>query len=112
VPQQAVADRVESARPGEALRNLRCLAAQLVVEGLAHDLVGAAFHLQRCTAREGEHEDARRIDAAHRQVRDAMRQRIGLAGARAGDDQQRAGAKALPHREEALRTSPLCVAAC
>ena len=46
--------------------------------------------------REREHEDARGIDAAHRQMRHAMRERIGLAGAGAGDDQQRTRAKTLP----------------
>ena len=97
VAQQAVADRMERARPGEPLRNRRRLAAaELVVEGLAHDFVGATLHLDGRAAREGEHEDARRIDAAHRQVRHAMRERVGLAGARAGDDQQRARTETLP----------------
>ena len=87
---------MERAGPGEALRNLRRLAAELVVEGLAHDVVGAALHLDGGAAREREHEDARRIDAAHGEVRDAMRERVGLARAGAGDDQQRTRAETLP----------------
>ena len=93
VAQQAVADRMERAGPGQALRELRGLAAELVVERFAHDFVRAALHLDGGTTREREHENARRIDAAHGEVRDAMRERVGLAGARTGDDQQRAGAE-------------------
>ena len=74
----------------------RGLAAELVIERLSHDLVGAALHLHGRAARERQHQDARRIDAAHGQVRDTMRERIGLASAGTRDDQQRTGAKALP----------------
>ena len=45
VAQQAVADGMERAGPGEPLRDRLRLAAELVVEGFAHDLVGAALHL-------------------------------------------------------------------
>ena len=96
VAQQAVADGMERAGPGEPLRDRGCLAAELVVEGFAHDLVGAALHLDGGAPRERQHEDARRVDAAHGKVRHAMRERVGLAGARAGDDQQRTCAKTLP----------------
>ena len=61
-----------------------------VIERLARDLVRAAAHLGGGAAREGQHQDARRVDAVDHQVRDPVRERIGLAGARAGDDQQRA----------------------
>src|SRR5262249_13971693 len=63
---------------------------------LAHDVVGAALHLHGRAARECEHEDARRIDARQREMRDAMRDRVGLAGAGARDDEQRTGTVALP----------------
>jgi len=45
--------------------------------------------------RSAEHEIARGIDAVDHQVRDAVRERIGLAGAGTGNDQQRPGAIAL-----------------
>ena len=48
-------------------------------------------HLGRGAAREGQQQDAARIGAVDDQMRDPMRQRIGLARAGAGDDQQRAG---------------------
>jgi hypothetical protein len=51
-----------------------------------------AAHLERGTAREGQHEDARRVDAVDNQVRHAMGERVGFAGSGAGDDQQRTGA--------------------
>jgi hypothetical protein len=94
--QQAVADRVERARPGQALRDGLRLAAELVVERLAHDLVGAALHLGGRAARERQHEHARGIHATHGQVRHAMREGVGLARAGAGNDQQWARAKTLP----------------
>ena len=49
----------------------------------------APLHLRRRAPREREQQDALRIGAVQRQMRDAMRQRVGLAGAGAGDDQQR-----------------------
>jgi hypothetical protein len=65
--------------------------------------VGAATHLERSAARESQHEDARRIDAVDHQVRDAMGKRVGLAGAGAGNDQQRTGAIALLGQRLAVR---------
>ena len=96
VPQQAVTNGMEGACPDEPLRQRAGLAAQLVVEGIAHDFIRAALHLDGGAARESEHQDARRIDAAHGQVRHAVRQRVGLAGTRARDDQQRPRTETLP----------------
>ena len=49
----------------------------------------AALHLQRRTAREGEQQDALRVHAIEHPPRDARRQGHRLAGAGAGDHQQR-----------------------
>ena len=95
VAQQAVADRMEGAGPREPLRNRVADAAERLVERLLHDVVRAAAHLGGRAAREGQHEDARRIDAVDRQVRDAMGERVRLARARTGDDEQRAGLEAF-----------------
>ena len=59
------------------------------------DGLRAADHLLGRAPRERQHQDARRIDAVQHEMRGAMRQRVGLAGAGAGQDQQRAGADAL-----------------
>ena len=50
----------------------------------------APLHLGGGAAREGEQQDAVRVGAAHHQMRDAVRERVGLARAGARDDQQRA----------------------
>ena len=94
VAQQPVADGMESACPGEALRDGLRFAAQRVVERLAQDLHRSPPHFHRSAARERQQHDPGRIDAGQNQMRDAMRKRAGLAGARAGDDEQRPGAKA------------------
>src|SRR5690242_9738182 len=81
VSQQPVADRVEGARPTEALRDARCSPAGILVERLAGDLVRPTPHLRRRTPRECQHQNTRRIDAVEHQVSDTMRQSVGLAGA-------------------------------
>ena len=52
--------------------------------------VDAPQHLGGGAAGEREQQDAPRVGAAGDQVRHAVHQRRGLAGARAGDDEQRA----------------------
>ena len=68
------------------------------MEGVDRDAAGARAehlrqplaHLARGAAREGDGEAVLRRDAALRdQVRDAVGQRAGLAGAGPGEDQQR-----------------------
>src|SRR3954468_21089256 len=61
---------------------------------------GAPRHLERRAAREREEQDALRVGAARNEVRDAMRERIGLARPGAGEDQERPLAMA---RRRALR---------
>ena len=65
----------------------------------ADDAARAPGHLERRAARKREKEEALRIGAVRDEMRDAMRQRIGLARAGAGEDQERplamAGGRAL-----------------
>ncbi len=51
------------------------------------DALRAACHFERRPARECQQQDSRRIDAFDHELRDAMRQCAGLAGARARDDE-------------------------
>jgi hypothetical protein len=62
-------------------------------QGLAHDAFGAADHLQRRAPREGQQQDPGGIDTLEDQMGDAVGQRVGLARARTGDDQQRSRRK-------------------
>ena len=59
--------------------------------------------LRRRAAREGRQHDALRVGATQDEVGDAMREHVGLAGAGAGDDEQRLRAVriagAMLHRE-------------
>ena len=83
--QQPGADRVEGAGPGQRVRHDAGLGAQ----HLRADALDAPAHLGRRAAREGHQQDAARIDAVDDQVGHPMRQGVGLARSRAGDDQQR-----------------------
>ena len=82
--QQAGGDGVEGAAP-DALRG----AARGVAARRQHRL-DAPQHLGGGAAREGEQQDAPRVGAALDEVRHAVHQRGRLAGAGAGDDEQRA----------------------
>jgi hypothetical protein len=83
--QQARADRMEGARPQQRRRRPH----RPRTGRLADDAFYPARHLHRGTAREGEQQHLARIGAAGEQRRHAVRQRAGLAGACAGDHQQR-----------------------
>ena len=87
---QAIGDRVEGARPGKP--NLS--------GDFADDALRAPRHLERRAAREGEQQDALRVRALENQMRHAVRERVGLAGAGTRENQQRPGAMA---RRRALR---------
>ena len=73
LPDQAIGDRMEGSGPGKL--------------ELAGDALRPARHLQRRATCEGEEQDALGRGAFDEQVRDAVRERVGLAGARARDDQ-------------------------
>jgi hypothetical protein len=96
--QQAITGRMESPGPGQTLGERARLSTELVVEHVTQDFVRAAFHLDGSATSESEHEDAGGIGAADGQMRDAMSERIGLAGARTRDDEQRPGAETFSAR--------------
>ena len=99
VAQQTRADAVERAGPGQRIGDYRCVAAEHL-DGNALDAPG---HLGRSAARERHQQDAAGIGALDDQMRDAVGQRIGLAGPGAGDDQQRPGNAAVAvHDRQAL----------
>jgi hypothetical protein len=62
---------------------------QPVLQQFGDDALRAARHLLRRAAREGEQQDALGRRAGDEQMRDAMRERVGLARARAGEDEER-----------------------
>ena len=79
--------------------------AGIVAQHLARDPLDAPRHLGRGAAREGHQQDAARIGAVDDQMRDAVGQRVGLARAGAGDDQQRRGRQSP--RDAVLDGAPL-----
>ena len=56
---------------------------------LGRDALDAALHLRRGAAREGEQHHAARVDARHDEMRHAVRECVGFAGASTRNDQQR-----------------------
>jgi hypothetical protein len=94
--QQPVADGVERAGPVHGVAREHAAAAAgappRARHGLARgpdDALGAPAHLHRGPARERQQENATRIRAANHQMRHAVGQRVGLARAGPGNDQQR-----------------------
>ena len=83
--QEARADAVERAGPGEGVAHDRGV---VLAQHLSCDALDPAGHLGRGAAGERHQEDASWIATCDDQVRDAMGERIGLAGARAGNDEQ------------------------
>lgn len=78
---------MKRARPGEP-----DAAGRAAVARAGDDAVRAAHHLLRRPAREREQQDPLRRDPVDDQMRDPVREGVGLAGAGAGDDEQRARA--------------------
>ena len=92
LPDQAVAEGVE--RPDRRVR-----------VAVRHELVHAELHLGSRLLREGQREDLRRPGAARRdQPGDPARDHLGLAGPRAGDDEERP--VPVGDRAELLRVEP------
>ncbi len=87
IAQQPRADAMKRAGPGEPLRD-RALAAERVDRDARH----APRHFEGRAAQERQQQNAMRIRALHQQMRDAMRERVGLARSRARDHEQRATA--------------------
>jgi hypothetical protein len=109
VAQQACADSVEGARPAQlGLRQPGPAGGPL-----RQDAPHAPPHLVGRAAREGEQQNARRVGAVGDQMRHAVRQRVGLARAGAGDHQQgrrrvrtRTPVHAMHHRRALRRIEP------
>ena len=83
--QQPRADAVEGAGPGERVAHDRGI---VFAEHFAGDALDPAGHLSRRAARKRHQQDAARIAARNDQMRDAVGQRVGLAGACARNDEQ------------------------
>ncbi len=83
--QQAGTNGMEGAGPDEARRCARR------AHGGGDDALGAPLHLGGGPAREGQQQDAAGIGAVDGQVRHAVRQGLGFAGARTGNHQQGPG---------------------
>ena len=79
---------MKGAGPGQAKMGKR---GAFVGRRRTDDPLRPPRHLQRRAAREGQEENSFCIDSIQNQMGDAMRERIGLARPRAGDDQQRRG---------------------
>ena len=74
--EQAIGDSVKRSRPAHS-------------GFLPHDSLGAARHDLGCSPREREEQDAAGISPVSHEVCDAVRECVGLAGAGAGDDEER-----------------------
>jgi hypothetical protein len=82
--QQARADAVEGSGLGQRIRH----DTRAVAHHLTCDAIDAPRHLGRRAAGECHQQDTPWIGAAHDQMRDAVGEGVGLAGSRAGYDQQ------------------------
>ncbi len=82
-PQEPRPDAVERARPLQCGGRLRHRCAERAMEKLPRP----ALHFRRRPARKRQQQNALRIRADADQVRDAVGERVGLAGTGAGDDQ-------------------------
>ena len=82
--QQAGADRMEGARPGERGGGQRRAARRG-----GDDALDPALHLGRGAAREGHQQEPTRIGPVDDEMGDPMGERVGLARAGAGDDEER-----------------------
>ena len=85
--QQPGADAVERPGPGQPIRDH----PRVLPQHLGGDAPDAARHLRRGPAGEGQQQYAARIGAVQDQMRHPVRQRVGLARAGAGDDEERRG---------------------
>ena len=90
-PQYAAAHGVKSTRPHQPRGDAPVSRLTALLHRFRHDLLRASNHVLRRPPRERQHENARRIDAVQHQVRSTVRQRIGLSGTGACQDEQRAG---------------------
>ena len=104
VAQEPGADRMERAGPCQAFRQDR----GVVAHDFGGDALDAPGHFRSRSARKGHQQDTARVGAIDNQMRDAMRQRVGLAGSSPGDDQEWSGdlTLAMHHCPPLLRVEP------
>ena len=88
--------------PHQARRGAAC--SEVKPSASCSDTADAALHLERGPTRKGEEQQAPRVGAGEHQRGDARRQGRGLAGAGAGDDEQRPGRGALVDAEKGRPT--------
>ena len=94
--QKPRADGVECAGPGQDIGQGAGAAAAAPTDKVGEDAVYPSRHLRRGAPREGQQHDAARIGAVFDEIGDAVRQRRGLAGPGAGDNEQRPGVAKRP----------------
>ena len=92
VAQQPCADAVKRAGPGQRIGD----DLGIPTEHFGGDPLDPLRHLRRGAAGEGHQENASRVRALDDQMRNAVRQRVGFAGTRAGDHQKRSCDTARP----------------
>src|SRR5690606_6569099 len=90
--QEAIADRMKSARPQPTYPCFRECPGAARAQRLNRNTLGSSQHFLRCAPREREQQNPFRCDTVDEQVRDAMCERVGLAGTSTGDDEQGSGA--------------------
>ena len=87
---QSIRDRVKGAGPGDAAP-VPCDGFQApgpASPSTAHDALRAARHFERGAACEGEEQNALGFGARQHEMRHSVRERVGLARSRAGNDEQ------------------------
>ncbi len=100
VAQQPIADRMECSGPSQPLLDRLGSSTQDVVQRLFGYLLGTAAHFGGGAASERQHQDAAGVDAIQSKVRHPVRERVGLAGTRTGNDEQRPRLHALVLRQQ------------
>ena len=87
--------------------NASVMIAGVVAHDLASDPFDAAGHLGRGPTRKRHQQDTARVGTIEDEVGDAVRQRVRLSGARAGDDEQRRARRAGLFLNAMLHSSSL-----
>ena len=102
-PEDTRANGMEGPRPADRIAP----AAARLTQRCGGDALDPARHLGGGPAREREQQDAARVGAVDDQVGDPVRERIGLAGAGTGDDEQRRGDVGAAAGDAVLDGAPL-----
>jgi hypothetical protein len=78
------ADRVEGPRPGQAI----CHQSRLIWENMCRNAFHPADHLHSRPTRKGQQHNPTRVGTLHDEMRNAMGQRVRLAGSRPRDNEE------------------------